>query len=447
MHIDFIGHIDTDISKAIEHALGRTRISGAHSALVIGGGAPFDIAGARRVLHEGGTVAILNARAGDLGDLYPGTGCEAPCDLALFAVRRVPIHGHSGRAHTIVTMLPDAALLQAQGEAVGEDGSVTPAAQAPLAWTPATIADELKRHLEEENVLDASLIPPTGAYYGTVTYNFPWSNTLTQSMWTTASGTTQTFAARVSQTYYVYFANGASQAPQYVILMVQQGTASPSLTGTAGLCCYTNGERVFALGTNTLSATVVSGALSLVSMSPSATSTTPVTDTITYPMTVMAFSGGGRVSTEFTAQIGASTDNPDWGVTQTGNPAANEAAWMYYNITGWNASTQTPSNFGQWWAQMYGDGDSVNTLDSQCLNGASFHTLAVWTIPQNPNNAAPLNAQMGFKNTLVFEGFVNCDNSGNGHHQIGWASWWLPSTLPLWDLVAITGSAPDASLS
>src|SRR5262249_28454562 len=153
---------------------------------------------------------------------------------------------------------------------------------------------------------------------------------------------------------------------------------------------------------------------------PSATTTTPVTDTIDYPMTVMALSGGGKISTPFTATITTNTDNPDWGVSQSGNPAANEAAWMYYNLTGWNASTQTPDNFGQWWAQMYGTDDNVNTLDSQCLNGASFHAEAVWTIPQNQNNQGPLNVQLQYTNTLMLEGFVNCDNSGDGHHEVGY---------------------------
>jgi hypothetical protein len=53
--------------------------------------------------------------------------------------------------------------------------------------------------------------------------------------------------------------------------------------------------------------------------------------------------------------------------------------------------------------------------------------------------------QLQFTNNLLLEGFVNCDNSGCGHHQIGWWTYSTPMALPVWDLVAFTGSKPTVA--
>jgi hypothetical protein len=117
---------------------------------------------------------------------------------------------------------------------------------------------------------------------------------------------------------------------------------------------------------------------------------------------------------------------------------------MYYNNSGWDAATQTYDNFNQWWSQMYGDSDRVINLAAQSLNGASFHAVALWTIPQNQNNQSPLNAQLLYEFSVDLDGFVNTANSGDGHHELG--GYTIPNVLPLpqWDLVAITRSGKPA---
>lgn len=448
MSLKIIGNVADEVHTAIERVV-RPHLqteSKESQLLVYDGASMIDAEEVRRTLDRGGVIAIIGASAGQLADLAPGTGCDVTQDAALFALKRTPIAGHPGKFHTIVTMLAHPGAIRMDGAVADAEGNQRSETQGQAPASAESIAEELKHHLLIDVPLDSTLIPPFGAFYNVNSYRIPWNPSVTQSFWPTANGATQTGSALTTITAYVYFANGVGQAPHYVVLLVHNGSVIPATGGSGGLCSYFIGERAFALAANTLSTIDDFGGLSLVSQSPAAGTSTPVVDTINYPMTVMAQGDGGMVSQAFTVSASNSTDNPDWGVTQAGNPAANEASWMYYNQIGWDASTQTVSNFPDWWAQMYDSDDHVVELDAPCINSVSFDAMALWTIPQNPNNSGPLNIWPYFTQTLRFDGFVNRGNSGEWNHQIGE---WNPSinwSLGNWDLVAMTQSTPDAPL-
>lgn len=439
--IEFIGAFEQDFIRTIKALLVPYlhEDSGVSKLLVFNGVTTIDTAKARTIIEGGGTVAIVNARTGQLADLYPGTGCEVTCDVPLFALKRTPVPGSMNATHSVITILENPKIRATTPCVVKSVEETTWAAVNDSQISAETIAEELKTHMLVKQVFDDTLIPPDGAFYGIISYNIAWSTPLTQSYFPYLNGNTQTLSFRSTLTYYVYFANGAGQAPQYVILLIESGNMIPATGGSQALCAYGPGEVSFVLAKNKISNLDVSGQLSLVNQSPANTTSSPVVDTIDYPMTVLARNSGGFNSTAFSVSTTASTANDGWGVDQNGDPSANEAAWQFYNNTLWNASTQDVNNWSQWSSNLYDHDDLLyNNFGSQCLNGASFHTMSVWTIPQNPGNASPLNIQFEHQNWITVQGFANSGNSPTGSDQMIDYNYWFSHTNPAWNLVALT---------
>lgn len=435
----FIGDISQDIKTAVDRAFSKFAGSGGR-AVVADGKTELDAKMAQDHIAAGHTFAILNARAGQLSTVFPGTGIAVPQDVALFAVKRLEIPGHQNRYHTIVTMVSHPESVKVELTVSSADGSIENQNPSTPSLSVESIAEALAQHVAQTSQLDSSLIPPNGACFGILTFTFPWSGIQGQPSWAEARGAQQTYSFSTTQSYYVYYANGDGENPPlYVILMTQSGNASPAQNGAGGLCSNSSNERAYVLATNSFASYVKHGDVTLVAQSPSATTSTPVTSNVSYPMTVMAQGPGGMVSTAFTAASSDQTGNPDWGVYQLGGLGSN-AGWVYYNFTGWNASTQTVSNFPQWWNEIYDSNGYVVQLDSQCMNGGSFNAKAIWTIPQNKNNQAPLKFQLNIVNTLTLVGFANSEGTGNGYSQMGQNSVSKGSETPTWDLVALTRS-------
>ncbi|KVT57079.1 hypothetical protein [Burkholderia ubonensis] len=441
--IEFTDGVSLEFQTAIEHAL--ASVGATDHVVVADGHAGVDEKRAHDALLAGHSFVILHAKAGQLTKVLPGTGITVPEDAALFAVKRREIPGHPNRFHTTVTVVPHADAMSVTKGKAGKEGRAEQKKVSSPAAQIESIADTIAWHVAQPSQLDSGLYPPNKANFGVVTQNCSQSyDDLYIWDWTNGNGDSQTASVRTTQNYYIYYANGAGQPPYYVILLDQNGTAAPGSGGAQGLATYQDGVKAFGLGTTVLSSTILIGSLSLAQLSPGASTSSPVETTIDYPITVMADNGhGGTVSTPFTIYKDVYNPNDKWGVTQTGNQAANEAAWEYYENSAWDALTQTPDSFFYWSGQMY-SGDfnsgSVVGFDAQCINGVNYETMALWTIPANPGNQGPLDCQLAFNQSILVEGFANPDATGNGHHQIEWwtcASSW---SFDVWDLVTITGS-------
>lgn len=424
--IEFIDGVSPDFRTSIEHAL--SSVGATAHVVVADGHAGFDEKRAHDALSAGHSFVILHAKPGQLGTVFPGTGITVPENAALFAVQRREIPGHKDRYHTTVTVVP-------HGDSITLMGSSGGSTEREIGSTPSVpierIVHAIAQHVAEPTQLDSDLIPPTGACYGIVTYNFNKGPTAISDK------IAQQYSVRNTHNYYIYYANGDGHAPYYVILLDLNGNCTPAVGGTMTL----DDRKGSGLVTNTVSSTVLDGSLSLTALSPNSTTSSPVGTSISYPITVMAQGNGGLQSTPFTIQRDVGTPNDKWGVAQTGVQANNEAAWTYYENGLWNAFTQTPSNFDSWkWQVFVSDGGryyKVRDLDTQFNSGVSLETMAVWTIPQNPGNQSPLNCQLHYKHEFLVEFFDSVD-------------WVTPSLwantvtnewdVPAWDLVKVTGS-------
>lgn len=435
--IKFIGNHSLEVRDAILHSFpelaDETGTTLSHLFVVAGATGISDDA-ARIALEGGHNVVIMNASKGQLAGVDPGTGIEVPSDLALFAVKRIPIAGHS-RPHTIITMVANSEALGAESFSSNMDGKETPYQQPTPNMSLENSVQQLRLHVDSLLDLDSNLIPPSGTNYATMSYNMTYGWPVSQDWgWGTSTANSQNFLSITSATFYIYLANGDGEVtPQYVILMTQKGSVTPAANGQIennGGACY------FVLATTTMQYTVQIGALTPPLVSPGSTTSSPVVTSVEFPMTVIADVPGGTGSLAFTPTFGASNDNIGWGIAF--QPSSdNEANWVYYNNSGWNALTQSVSNFSDWGPNMYND-DNLNGFDTQCLNGIDFSTAAIWTIPQNPQNAGPLNVQLYYRNTYRMDGFVNRGNSNCWKDQMGSLTGWCGQALTTWDLVALT---------
>lgn len=437
MTINCFGNVSDELAKAVKKHAGDIAGPG---ATLYEGHAQADADEVESTLASGRTLAVAHAPAGPVfGGRIPAlTHLTEPAALVAVS-RQCAGHGHA----TSITLVPEsrpaprAVLTDEQGQQTKlGPGTVT-------SPTAADIAAALAGHTQASAaaVGDSSLIPPSGANFGIVQWNMPWTGTAKQDFWDENHGHSQMLGSNTSQTYYVYYANGnGSATPYYVVLAVSSGTVQPAVGGP--LCDYGPNERIFVLNTNLISVDLAKApaASSLITYSPDGTRSTPVYDSVEIPMTVMALSGGGLQSTPFTAARSNSVPNEDWGVRKTSIAGRGPylAAVEYYNITGWDASSE--ESFSVWWQQMYDQNDNVIELDAQCRTSASFDTMAAWQVPQNAGNQAPLSFQVRYTQNVSMTGFANLSGTGNGHHQQYTSNWWWDWSLPVWDLVALTGA-------
>ena len=403
--------------------------------------ASLDHAEVEAVLSAGHTLALVHAPAGEVfgGAVAAVTSLAEPA--ALVAVTMWPISSGSQKFRTSVTIVPESppsgCLFTSDETGVQEEEQVV-----QPAWTDENIMGLLAEHVSLEPVTDSNLLPPQGAKWATVSYNWPWQGQLLQNFWQENNGNSQCLSSQNTQTFYVYYANGAQgQTPYYVILALQNGLAQPAI-GSSGLCDNSPNERIFVLASNlaSLDPTTCPPGTARVANSPASTRQSPVTSEVEVSMMLEVNQSGGQIGTPFTAASSVVVPNEDWGVmlTSTQGGTSNEAAVEYYNVTGWDASST--ESFAIWWAQMYDGNDDVIGLDSQCQTSAALNAMAAWTVPQNSGNAGPLSVQFSYRNSVSAVGFANRKGSGNGHHQmVGWSGVY-DVFLPGWDLVALTGS-------
>jgi len=389
-------------------------------------------------LENGKTVAVKNAKKGQLSGLYPGTGYEVPDNLALFAVKRVPLKSGKDKVHTVVTMIPEkiSTTQVIISESPGSGDTTTTGSFSP---DDEMIMEEIQKHVDFTVGVDNYLVPPANinAFFGLLTQRYPWGGQLVQNFWSENKGATQTFQIATTQTYYFYLAQSPTGGYQYYVILVQNGYLQASTSGK--LCSNDDNSRVFVNGLFTLSNGVSQGALTIVAASPysSTNNQNPLIDVISLPMQLMAQVNGGNNPVAFQASYVNSVPNPDWGLNL--NESTPSLAWTYYNMTGWNALTQAPSDFGDWWAQMYSD-DKVISLDGQCTGAVNFDNVTGWSIPANPGNTSlPVNFTLSV--SITFEGFANPTGTGNGHHQIVAGCCDYEFTLPQLDLVKVTNSS------
>lgn len=391
----------------------------------------------RTALDAGKTVAIKHAKAGQLADVYPGTGCEVPADLALFAIKQVPIPGHRDKQHTIITMIPEETTVTSQRVSSSSDNS----SEKKEVTTPVTdeiIMREIKNHIHLTLDTNNGLVPPAdnNPCFGIISLNFPDSGTL-KNPWNEYSETAQTFEFNLIQSYYFYLTEPTKNNLQYNIVLLQSGFVQAS--GTNVLCRNDKNARVWV--NNTINLRHLAGAgLAIHSTSPASgtNSSNPLIDSLSLPMQLVLPGAGDYSVSPFTASYSNSLPNPDWGVFNDPK-GASTLFWTYYNITGWNALTQSFKDFGQWAAQMYDGNDNVISLDSQCIGRVPFDNISVWTISANAGNTS-LPVNFGFDRSYNFIGFAN-RLAANGFHQAIITGSSHGGYLPTWDLVKVTNSS------
>ncbi len=447
MSVQIIGAIAGMLEDLVISALaqaGGAHASG-HDLVLVQGATGIEAADARAALAAGKTIATVHAKKGHLADVSPGAGMDVAADLLLHAVTRIPIDGHPGMYHTIVTMVPEGGAAPARAGVVDELGTATELPASASSVPDTVIAESLRGHvaLLGDPTPSAPNAPPVGTMFGILTYNLQTSREIDLTMWAQA-GSKQTWSINMRQQYFVYYANGSSQQPQYVVMLVQDGTVNAcqmDAQNNLQMCSNFEGARVYALSTFTNTTTVASGALTLTQWSPDpGTTADPVPCTVSQVMSVLVPGDGGPVPQQFAAGISTSAPNPNWGVQPTGNPATGEIAWAYYNNNNWNGLANTPDTFGSWWGNVIDDNDNVNPIDVNACNGAAFYDTAVYTIPANACDA-PLPVQFGFDQHIQLYGFCNRGNSTVWHRQIAWYGFDVGMTLPQWDLVQVSHSA------
>jgi hypothetical protein len=388
----------------------------------------------RAALDAGKTVAVKHAKAGQLADVYPGTGCEVPSDLALFAIKQVPIPGHPDKKHTIITMIPEETTITSQRVSASSDSN-SEKKETTNPVTDETIMREIKNHIHLSLDANNGLVPPAGnnPCFGIISLNFPDSGTL-QNPWNEYNETTQTFEFNFIQSYYIYLTEPTKNNLQYNIVLVQSGLVRASNTNT--LCRNDDNARVWV--NNTINLRHLGAAGLTINSASGTNSSNPLIDTLSLPMQLVLPGAGDYSVSPFTASYSNSLPNPDWGVVNDPK-GSSTLCWTYYNITGWNARTQLFNNFGQWSAQMYDSNDHVISLDNQCTGQVSFDNISVWTIAANSGNTSlPIN--FGLDRSCEFIGFAN-RMAGNGHHQAIITSSNHGGYLPTWDLVKVTNSS------
>lgn len=447
MSVQIIGAIEGILEDLIITAL--AQIGGGanasdHDLVLVHGATGIDTADARAALAAGKTVATVHAKKGHLADVSPGAGIDVPADLLLHAVTRVPIDGHPGMYHTIVTMVPEGDATPARAGVVDELGTATglPAFTSSVPYT--AIADTLRGHVSllGDPTPSSPNEPPPGTMFGILTYYLQQQQEIDLSSWVEA-GTKQTWSVNMMQQYFVYYANGSSQQYEYVVMLVQNGTVNAcqmDASNNLQMCTNSDGARAYALSTFTNTTTVQSGALTLTQSSPLSGTTDPVSCTVSQVMSVQVPGDGGPVPQQFVAGISVSAPNPNWGVQSTSNLGTGEIGWVYYNNNNWNGLTNTTDTFGNWWSQMYDDDDNVLGIDGNACNGAAFYNAAIYTIPANPGDTS-LPVQFGFDQHNMLFGFCNRGNSGVWHHQLTWTDFDVTIPLPQWDLVQVAHSA------
>lgn len=445
MSVQIIGAIEGRLEDLVISALtqgdGGVRASD-HELVLVHGATGIDTATARAALAAGKTVATVHAKKGQHADVSPGTGMDVPADLLLHAVTRIPIDGHPGMYHTIVSMVPEGGTTPIRSGAVDEHGTATefPAYTSPV--PDAVVAERLRAHvaLLGDAAPSAPNDPPAGTRFGILTYNLQTTNTLTLPCWVEA-GSTQEWSVNMMQQYFVYYANGSSQQPQYVVMLVQNGTvnaAQMDASNNPQMCSNSDGARVYAMSTFTNTTTVASGALTLTQSSPDAgTTSDPVTCSVSQTMSVMVPGDGAPTPQQFVAGISASAPNPNWGVQPTSTLATGEIDWTYYNNDTWNGATNTPGTFGTWWTNVIDGDDDVDQIDANACHGAAFYNAAIYTISANAGDA-PLPVQLGFNLHNQLYGFCNRGNSTVWQRQLTWTAFDFGIPLPVWDLVQVS---------
>ncbi|MCW3466404.1 hypothetical protein [Chitinophaga nivalis] len=384
-----------------------------------------------KALESGKTVALKHTKASQLENLFPG--CSVPDDLALFAVKQVPIPGYKDKLHTIVTIIPEEIVYDLH---IASDNTAdTEKHQHKISLSDQQLNDEIGKHIQLQVNLVNSLTPPPelNAYFGLATQNFPYPVPYTQNIWSHNNGSQQTVQVSVTQTYYIYLAKSNNQN-QFIVIMVQNGYSQASSTSV--LCCNDNQERIFLNSFFTLTNTLSQFSNAYMS-SPgsSSNSSNPIIDSISYPMTVLVNKSGNPSVAPFTAQYSNSVNSADWGINLDQN--GQSTSWSYYTTNPWNSRTQYFQDFGNWWGQMYSSGNVVG-MNNQCTGSVPFDSVAAWTTPAS---LAQQSVYFSYSSNYYYVGFATPSGTGNGHHQMAQSSPNNTPNTPSWDLIQLTNSS------
>src|SRR5690606_11754608 len=164
---------------------------------------------------------------------------------------------------------------------------------------PNAVVAALRAHLDARGstpaALDASLAPPSGVFWGTVTNSYaPQSIQLGPTNWKESGSATQSASVQQVEYYYIYYATGSLPDSYYVVL-VQQVTSSPG-------AMIANDDNVRVFIQDQVGATVTASSSipnTLLGGSPATTGSSPVVAELMQNIPVLTDVDGGAELTLF----------------------------------------------------------------------------------------------------------------------------------------------------
>jgi len=194
------------------------------------------------------------------------------------------------------------------------------------------------------------------------------------------------------------------------MITVHSGTTSP-ISADESIHVRPNGAFWFHTNTN-IKNTCTNGIATVSRVAPGTVSQPPSGPVSVYLFEQLQMTINGAASA-FSPTVDDSFLLPSWGVVTSNMATASYAG--IHQIALYDASINTPQNFGDWWQQVY-SGDNVVPPPQTSSNPLDWVVADLWLAK---NSTAFFNANA----SAMVVGIFNPSGSSNGHHQIEWWNW------------------------